>query len=268
VKTRTIVLIVVACIAGFVVLVGGIIAFVFQATSGVAETGDRFFQAAREGDYVMAYSLTSEEIQRRNSVADLEAFIGANGFGRAVDTSWSSRSINNNTGSLAGTLTTATGGTIPVEIGLVYESGEWKIDSISRSRAGLVDALSGPRPCAPDIGKDVPPDANPEHLLFLNAGGFLHSMENGDFDFWRLRWAEGTTDAELAARYPRTEALAGRLAAFEDVRPSIKSARMTSAGDLAIQGVSEGQGETLAMTLTLKREKERWKLTDFAYELE
>lgn len=267
-KTRTIVLIIVACIAGFVALVGGIIAIVFQATSGVAETGDRFFQAAREGDYVMAYSLTSEEIQRRNSVADLEAFIGANGLGRAVDTSWSSRSINNDTGSLAGTLTTATGGTIPVEIGLVYESGEWKINSISRTRTGLGAGLAGPGPDSPDIAKDVPRDADPEHLLFLNASGFLRSMENGDYGFWRVRWAEGTTVPDLAARYPRTEELAGRLTAFEDVRPRLKSARMTSAGDLVIQGVSENQGETLAMKLTLKREKERWKLTGFSYRLE
>ncbi|MDG2002676.1 MAG: hypothetical protein P8J20_05030 [Novosphingobium sp.] len=265
-KTRNIVILV---LFGFLATCGSFVGLIFYATSGVTDAGNAFFEAARKHDYEAAYALTSESLKRRESKEDIKAFIEARGFDEVVDTSWSSRSIKNDTGTLSGSLTTETGGTIPIEIGLVHEMDEWKINSISPAKAGLEGAsrTTARNPSGPDIDENVPSDANPAQLLFLNAGGFISSMEESDFDFWRLRWVDGTKGADLAARYPGTPELVERLLKLERVRPRIKSAQMNEAGQLLVTGVSEDPESSLIMELKLELEDGRWKLTDFNYQL-
>lgn len=136
-KNRTIVIIVVACVAGFVALIGGIISVVFYATSGVVDAGNGFFEAARKGDYEAAYALTSEDLKRNRTVAGLKEYIETNGLNEVVDTTWNSRSFENNSGKLEGSVKTRSGGVIPVTIELVKENGDWKVTYINRARSGL-----------------------------------------------------------------------------------------------------------------------------------
>ncbi len=136
-KKRTIVLIIVACVAGILAVAGGIIGAVFYASSGVVDSGDGFFEAARNGDYEAAYALTSQDIRRNRTAAGLKEYMVSNGLDEVVDTTWNSRSFENNSGKLEGSVTTKSGGIIPVTVDLVKENGVWKISYINRARSGL-----------------------------------------------------------------------------------------------------------------------------------
>ncbi len=122
---------------GVIALVGLIIGIVFYATSGITDTADGFFAAANEGDYAEAYSMTSQQLQRQLSEEELQEFMAGNGLDSVTDTSWASRSINNNRGELSGTATTATGGSIPLEMELIQEGDDWKIVFIDVGAAGV-----------------------------------------------------------------------------------------------------------------------------------
>ncbi len=131
-SNRKIVLIILGCVGGFFAFVGLIIGGVFYATSDMAAAGDNFFAASHKGDYDAAYALMSEDVRRNSGKDALEAFVLHSGFDKVVDTSWSSRSFQNDTGKLEGSVTTETGGVIPVTVQLVKENDAWKITYINR----------------------------------------------------------------------------------------------------------------------------------------
>ncbi|MCP5396797.1 MAG: hypothetical protein H6918_08700 [Sphingomonadaceae bacterium] len=144
-KVWQIILIVFAGIAAFV---GAIFAIVFYATSGITETSDEFFAAARAGNYQSAYEMTTQQLRSETSPEQLQVFLESNGLDKVTETSWSSRSINNNIGNLQGTATTESGGAIPLEIGMVKESDGWRISMIKPAESGL----RGPPDTTPDTG--------------------------------------------------------------------------------------------------------------------
>lgn len=129
--------IIVLAVGVFIAAIAAFVYLIFQMTSGVVETGDEFFAAAGSGNYEAAFALTSEDLQRETTVEGLAEYIETNGFDTVAETSWSSRSINNDTGSLSGSLTTRSGGTIPVQMSLVKEGDEWRISYIEKARSGL-----------------------------------------------------------------------------------------------------------------------------------
>ena len=94
-----------AIIGGVVALVAAIVGGVFYATSGMTGAADKFFQTARGGDIQAVYALTSAELRNTTSPERLAGFIEANRFDEVAETSWSSRTIENNLGSVEGTVT-------------------------------------------------------------------------------------------------------------------------------------------------------------------
>ena len=96
-------------VAGIAVILG----LVFWLTSGITDSADRLFAAARSGDYSAAYAETSKQLQSDNDEARFTQYLQVNGLDKIVDTSWSSRSISGGIGELTGTLETQSGGTDP-----------------------------------------------------------------------------------------------------------------------------------------------------------
>jgi len=125
------------------IVLGGVAAFaillgvIFWATSGVVDTADRFFAAARSGDYDAAYAETSSGLQAELSAQDLGSFIEQYRLNEVVDTSWSNRSISGNQGELNGTGETEAGETIVLVMGMVSEGDVWKINMIDADASGL-----------------------------------------------------------------------------------------------------------------------------------
>ena len=134
---RTTVLIILGVVVGLAALVAAIVATVFYATSGVTGAADKFFATARGGNANAVYALTSAELRNVTSAEQLAAYMNANRFNQVAETSWSSRSIENNIGSVEGSLTLDDGGVVPIKMQLVQDAEGWKVSFIELREAGV-----------------------------------------------------------------------------------------------------------------------------------
>lgn len=143
-------------LAGFVVLIAAIFGFVFWATAGLPDTANSFFTRIAADDYAGAIALTTPDFRASTDRAALERFARENGFDKYQSADWSSRSFNNNLGSLEGSLRTNDGGVIPVTLQLVKADDGWRIQNVLKAQAGAVNASSDP------YGLSVPTAEKPD----------------------------------------------------------------------------------------------------------
>ncbi len=122
---------------GFVVLIGGCVGAVFWATADLPKAADAFFSAIAREDYAAAMALTSSDFKASTTQEELQTFAEDNGLVGYREASWSSRAIENSSGSLEGTLAMADGGSLPITVQLVKSGRGWQIQNIKKSEAGL-----------------------------------------------------------------------------------------------------------------------------------
>jgi len=156
-----------------VLLVVAIVFIAFKATSGIVDAADDFFAAAKSGNMSAAHGCLSEEFRQGTSIEELQLFLKQNGLGNVEKTQWSERSIENDQGTLSGSATTATGGTVPLTITLVKENGAWRIHGIKKPAAGIRE--SGVAPVMPDerAVKDLVKRAMHDFATAVNADNFV-----------------------------------------------------------------------------------------------
>jgi hypothetical protein len=121
---------VLACVVcvGFVVVLGG---GVYLLTKPVADAGDGFMNALKDGDYVGAHAMMTDALKDDvGGVEDLQVMFVKLG---AAPESWSysNRSIDNNTGTLSGTVTLANAKKMDLELSLIKEGDTWKIKAFN-----------------------------------------------------------------------------------------------------------------------------------------
>jgi len=227
-KKNYIILIVLGCLSAFI---GLILAAVFYATSGITDTADEFFASARQGDYAAAHGLTSQSLQNECSVDRLTGYLEENGLNKVVDTSWSSRSVKNGEGELAGSLEIESGGTIPIVIKLVSEGDVWKINYMDVEQAGLKtsgksakQATNGP----------VPEPAVVLNLARFHTGLWAEAVRRNDYEYFAEFW-QGIDAAELKEAFSETQFTDEELKQFEVARPTVNSAEILDNGNLAIE---------------------------------
>jgi len=184
---------------GIALFVGLIISVVFYATSGITDTAEEFFAAANEGDYSKAYSLTSQQLQSQTDEAGLASFLAANSLDQVVDSSWGSRSIENDRGKLTGTVTTQSGAAIPLTVELVSEGEDWKIILIDADTSGLqssgASADVNPNPMV------LPSAAQQEALIAAASNGFVDALRDGDFSAWHTQFIEDISIGDLEQNF-------------------------------------------------------------------
>lgn len=140
-------LIVVGCIA---IVIGGLIAIVFRMTAGLVGAADGFFAAMKAHDLNRAKTYLAEDFRASTTDSELEQFIQRSALAHYSSSSWLTRKVENNRGYLEGTISTDTGGAIPLKVSGIRERGEWKIYSISKPDAGLTSAEPRQMPSAAD----------------------------------------------------------------------------------------------------------------------
>jgi FlaG/FlaF family flagellin (archaellin) len=140
-----------------VVFVAVIISVVFYATSDLPKTADAFFWQIAQGHTTEAYKSTAAEFQAGTSEQEFVRFLKTTSLTEYESASWSSRSIQNDRGTLEGTVTTKSGGKIPLKVELVKEDGGWKIYSLRKPKGGLTEdaetAAEKPSPPSEDEAK-------------------------------------------------------------------------------------------------------------------
>ncbi len=124
----------------------GLFALVWQITSVLAATADGFFQAMKAGDIAKARTYLAEDFRASTSDEDLRRFVERSALANYQSASWTTRSIENDRGKLEGTVTTTSGGSVPMTISFVHENGQWKILALRKPDAGILTDDERPQP--------------------------------------------------------------------------------------------------------------------------
>lgn len=118
------------------VVVIAIVAVMFM-TAGMSGTADKFFAAVKSDNYDEAYSLLSDDFKANTSKNQLKQYLEKNTLNKFKEASWESRSVNGGRGELTGSVTTETGGVVPISLGFVKGESEWRIYSIQKPSSGI-----------------------------------------------------------------------------------------------------------------------------------
>lgn len=128
---RPILILAVLLVCVCVVCIGAVVAFggaILVATQPVVDAGDAFMTALQNEDYEAAYALCSPALQSEiGAVENLQTLLEQGGV---APTSWSfsSRSIENNTGSVSGTATMEDGSTLDVALNFTKSGDDWLVE--------------------------------------------------------------------------------------------------------------------------------------------
>jgi hypothetical protein len=150
-----------------------IVILVFFLTSGVTKTADLFFQAVRDGDMETASTFLSEDFKAATSREELEGFLRGTALANYSSATWSSREVSGNTGKVEGSVKTAEGGAIPVQIQFVKEKGKWKIQRIDKAPSGLTEE--------PEADKTIPELEVLRRMTDTALRHFAEAVNRADF---------------------------------------------------------------------------------------
>ena len=106
-------------------------------TAGMSDTADKFFAAVKSNNYDEAYSLLSDDFKSNTSKNQLKTYLTSNSLTKFKETSWGSRSVNGGRGELTGSITTESGGVVPISLGFIKGENVWKIYSIKKPLSGI-----------------------------------------------------------------------------------------------------------------------------------
>ncbi|MCW8857661.1 MAG: hypothetical protein OQJ95_09885 [Kangiella sp.] len=110
---------------------------VFFFTTDMVTTADDFFAAVKNQNMNKAYTYLSEDFKASTSKSDLQQYLNKNAISSFKEASWESRSINGGRGSLTGSISTESGGVVPITLNFVEAENGWKIYSILKPSSGI-----------------------------------------------------------------------------------------------------------------------------------
>lgn len=113
------------CVAGFAAL-GGL---VLGATQPVANAGEAYMTALRDGDYSKAFDLSSTALQQE--VGNAQGLQTGLSSKQPARWSFTSRNVSNNQGNLSGTTTYKDGTSGTVDMVLTQVGNDWKVAGVS-----------------------------------------------------------------------------------------------------------------------------------------
>lgn len=115
----------------FILYIVAVASFSFYATSGIVTVAENEMAALQAHDINRAYSYTSRDFQSTNSLEIFKNFIDQfPALKNNKDYSFTSRSIENNVGTVAGTIESVDGSMLSIEFMLIKEDDEWKIQNL------------------------------------------------------------------------------------------------------------------------------------------
>lgn len=129
-------------VLGLVIVIAIAVGAVFYFTSDMVSVAEDFFSAVKSGEMPRAYSYLSEDFKANTSEKALAAFLSKNGLTGFKKASWGERSISGSRGQLTGSITTESGGVVPIKMSLVKGETGWKIYSIEKPAAGVQEAAA------------------------------------------------------------------------------------------------------------------------------
>ena len=101
-------------------------------TKPLVDAAEQYFLLISQNEIEQAYQLTADEVRAEFSLEDFQEINKNSLLKKYVAASWSSRTIENDTGQLLGTVTTSDPAEqhLNVAMELVKKNGQWKIYSV------------------------------------------------------------------------------------------------------------------------------------------
>jgi hypothetical protein len=235
-----------------VVIVIGIVGFVFYLTSGPVKSADNFFSLIKNGDLNGAYESTSEQFKQNTTAEQFKSFLESSSIINFNSSFWSSRSVDQNGATLTGSFKTKDDKTIPLEVSLVKENGQWKILSLD-IKGGVLQA------------KTIPSEANLIKLTNDTMFSFAEAVKNGDFsnfyDSLSKLWQNQTTAQKLKGVFQSFVDAKSDLTVLESVTPVFGDKPIIQDnGLLVLTGYYLYQGSTVNFQFKYIYENTEWKL--------
>lgn len=160
----------------FLAIIGAIVFFALSMTSGVADAGKTFLSQIGSGKITEAYESASATLKSKQTAAEFEETVKKIGLTDYASASWSNRQMENDRGQLDGSVTTRSGGKIPLHLDLIKEGGAWKIYSYDALQAGT----SVEKP-AEKSGKAVPSDDQAKIIALKTLLAFNQAVKEKSF---------------------------------------------------------------------------------------
>lgn len=192
-------------VLGGVALIAVIVAAVFWMTAGLTDAARDFLTLVSQGRVGEAYeTCTSESLRKAETQESFASGVRAMGLTEWASSSWTSRRFENSVGELEGTITTRTGGRIPLKMQFVKEGGKWKVSHCTTTPAGV----SGRRPA-------LPPEAEIRRLATRTLLEFNDALQKRNFAPFRENCA-----AAFRKEYP-ADAMKRSFQAFMDQKADL-----------------------------------------------
>jgi len=257
---KLVIIMVVLGVGGVVVV--GLLLFkgISSIGAGLIDATDSFLLAAHNGDYARAQTYLSESYRASNNEAALRTFMKTSLLENYASSSWNSRRITNNQGYLEGSVTTTTGGVIPMKVELVDENG-WKIVSMSTSTAA-----SGA-----GVGTDasIPEKVAQVAMVRRSFRDFTASLRQGSMNGFHSTLAgpfrEQFSPERLDSIYAAFFTLEADWSILDTTEPIFdpSSAVIDSNGVLLLKGIFPTKPSQVSFAQKFLREGGDWRLVGF-----
>ncbi|MEW5725137.1 MAG: hypothetical protein AB1896_18635 [Thermodesulfobacteriota bacterium] len=182
-----------ALFAGIIIL---IVVLVFTLTGGAADEANDFLAKIGQGRMAEAYRQTAPEFQNAQSEGCFKQAVTTLGLTDYQSASWTSRSIDTAKATLEGSVTTKSGGKVPLKMVLVKVNDQWRVLALEGERPGA--SVTSLAPIAP--GKVPSPEALGQ-LTLDTLEAFNQAVRAKDFTVFHSGiaklWQDQITPAQL-----------------------------------------------------------------------
>lgn len=246
---------------GVVAVFGFAIAGVFYFTSGMVDTADAFFKAIKQKDIAKARSFLAEDFKASTDEKALTDFLSKGAISNFKESSWSNREVSSGgIGELNGSITTETGGVVPIKIRFVKENGAWKIYAVQKPAAGLQSE---------DTSPTTPGKADQTALVKQSTQDFIISVEKKNMEHFygtisRL-WQKQSTTEQFNQGFKTIIDSGADLSVLNSIQPILSpEAKMDENGVLLLTGYYPGKPNQVYFEQKYIYEGVSWKLLGFS----
>ena len=164
--------VVVLGVIGVIAACGGLAWFGFGMYKDTTKAADEFLTKLGNGDIKGAYDSGSTTLRQQQTLEKFTASVKELGLTDYQSATWTSFNINNDQGSVAGTMTTKAGGSVPLKVSLIKESGTWRVSGVTlTAKAGV--HVEEPKP--------MPTDDQLKEMAKTSLLDFNKSVKSKDF---------------------------------------------------------------------------------------
>jgi hypothetical protein len=262
-------------VLGIVATIVVALTLVFYFTAGMVDAADGFFTAVKAKDMVKARTYLAEDFKKSTDENALTQFLSNSALLNFKEASWAERQVNDDgRGELNGSITTETGGTVPIKMTFVKENEEWKIYAIQKPAAGLQTETSSAPATTPTIvaNSSAVPDKVQQIAMVKQAmHDFLISITQKDMGHFRSTtanlWQQQFTTEKLNEVFKSIIDTDANWSLVENVEPVLTTAdvKPDEDGVITLSGYYPTTPSQVQFDAKYIYEDTAWKLIGFYF---